>query len=34
MPLTDMKIKKANPAERNYRLADGEGLFVLVKANG
>ena len=34
MPLTDMKIKKANPAERNYKLADGEGLFVLVKANG
>lgn len=34
MPLTDMKIKKADPAERNYKLADGEGLFVLVKANG
>lgn len=34
MPLTDMKIKKANPAEKNYKLADGEGLFVLVKANG
>lgn len=34
MPLTDLKIKKANPAEKNYKLADGEGLFVLVKANG
>ena len=34
MPLTDMKIKKATPAEKNYKLADGEGLFVLVKANG
>lgn len=34
MPLTDMKIKKATPAEKNYKLAHGEGLFVLVKANG
>lgn len=34
MPLTDMKIRKANPTEKNYKLADGEGLFVLVKANG
>lgn len=34
MPLTDMKIKKAIPKEKDYKLTDGEGLFVLVKANG
>lgn len=34
MPLTDIKIKKAKPTEKNYKLADGEGLFVLVKTNG
>ena len=34
MALTDLKIKKAKVAAKAYKLADGNGLFVLVKPNG
>lgn len=34
MPLTDLKIKKAKNRDRPYKLADGNGLFFLVKPNG
>jgi integrase len=34
MALTDLKIKKAKPTAKAYKLADGGGLFVLVKPNG
>lgn len=34
MALTDTKIKNAKPAEKDYKLYDERGLFVLVKANG
>ncbi|MPV86880.1 tyrosine-type recombinase/integrase [Ostreibacterium oceani] len=34
MPLSDLQIKKAKPAEKKYKLNDGHGLFLLVKPNG
>jgi len=34
MPLTDTGIKKAKPAEKPYKLADGGGLYLLVGSNG
>ncbi len=34
MVLTDTKIKRAKPAEKDYKLSDGKGLYLLVKANG
>lgn len=34
MALTDTKVKNAKPAEKDYKLYDERGLFVLVKANG
>lgn len=32
--LTDLEIKQAAPTDKNYKLVDGEGLYVLVKKNG
>jgi integrase len=32
--LTDVALRKAKPAEKDYRLADGGGLALLVRANG
>jgi hypothetical protein len=34
IPLTDTEIKKAKPADKDYKLFDGGGLFMLVKTNG
>jgi hypothetical protein len=34
MALSDIKIRKAKPKERPYKLADGGGLFVLVTPTG
>lgn len=34
MPLTDTKIKAAKERDRNYKLADGEGLYLLVRSSG
>lgn len=34
MPLTDIKVKTAKPTEKAYKLADGGGMFLLVKPNG
>lgn len=34
MALTDLKIKKAKPEEKSYKLGDGGGLFLLVNPNG
>lgn len=34
MALTDVAIKKAKAAERDYKLADGKGLHLLVTASG
>ena len=33
-PLTDTKIKTSKPKEKDYKLSDGQGLFLLVKTNG
>lgn len=32
-PLTDTELKKARPAEKEYKLSDGEGLFLVIKPN-
>jgi integrase len=34
LPLTDMKVQKAKPAEKEYKLSDGGGLFLLVTPSG
>ncbi len=34
MKLTDKQIKAAQPAEKPYKLADGQGMFLLVDTNG
>jgi hypothetical protein len=35
MPVsTDAEIRNAKPAERPYKLAVGDGLFVLIQPNG
>lgn len=34
MPLTDVAIKAAKPADKEYLLSHGEGLFLRVKPNG
>ncbi|MCA3858226.1 MAG: DUF4102 domain-containing protein, partial [Burkholderia sp.] len=33
-PLTEMQIRKAKPAKKPYRLADGKGLYLEVMPNG
>jgi integrase len=33
-PLTDKGIKQAKPADKDYKLFDGGGLFLLIKTNG
>lgn len=33
-PLTNTEIEKAKPKDKKYSLADGSGLFLLVKPNG
>ena len=32
--LNDSKIRQAKPAERQYKLTDSNGLYLLVKPNG
>lgn len=34
MPLTDIKVKTAKPMDKAYKLADGGGMYLLVKPNG
>ena len=34
MSLTDLKIKSAKPYNKQYKLSDGDGLFLLVHSNG
>ncbi len=33
-PLTEIEIKRAKPKEKDFTLADGKGLQLLIKANG
>jgi hypothetical protein len=30
MPLTDLQVKNAIPKEKNYKLSDGAGLYLLI----
>ncbi len=32
--LTDMKVRSAKPGPKNYKLANGGGLYLLVKTGG
>lgn len=34
MPLKDLEIKNAKPAERAYKLFDGGGMYLLVQPTG
>ena len=34
MTLTNTQIKSAKPSSRDYRLADGQGMYLLIKQNG
>jgi len=34
MLLTDMKVKSAKPAEKQYKLSDGKGLYLLILPSG
>lgn len=34
MPLTDIKVKNAKLADKQYKLTDGEGMYLLVHPNG
>ena len=34
MPLTDIAVKQAKPQDKNFKLSDAGGLFLLVKPNG
>ncbi len=34
MALTDVQVKTAKPREKDYKLTDGDGLFLLVAATG
>lgn len=34
MPLTDLAARKAKPGPRDYKMADGKGLTLLVRPNG
>ena len=34
MPLTELQAKNSKPRDRAYKVADGEGLFLLVQPNG
>jgi hypothetical protein len=34
MPLTDREVKQAKPKDKDYKLFDSGGLFLLVRTNG
>ena len=34
MPLTDVQVRGAKPREKPFKLADGDGLYLLVQPNG
>lgn len=34
MSLTDIKVRNAKPTDKQYKLADGEGMYLLVHPNG
>lgn len=34
MPLTDVQVRAAKPREKPFKLADGDGLYLLIQPNG
>jgi hypothetical protein len=34
MSLTDIQVKTAKPQEKDYKLTDGDGMYLLVAATG
>lgn len=34
MPLSDVKIKNAKPRDKDYKLSDEKGLYLLIRSNG
>src|SRR3990167_6722752 len=32
--LTDIKVRTVKPREKSYKIADGKGLFLVIKPNG
>ena len=34
MPLIDIKVKTAKPKDKDYKLSDEKGLFLLIKKTG
>ncbi len=34
MKLTDTKIRQAKSKDKDYKISDGHGLYLLVKKNG
>ena len=34
MPLSPLQVKNAKPAEKPYKLSDGDGLYLLVQPTG
>ncbi len=34
MALVNSQIKRATPRDTDYKMADGEGMYLLVKKNG
>ena len=34
MPLTDLQVKNTKPKEKNYKLSDGAGLYLLITPSG
>lgn len=34
LPLTDLQVKNAKPREKEYKLSDGNGLYLLVTPTG
>ena len=34
MALTAIQVKEAKPSDKDHKLSDGEGMYLLVKKNG
>ncbi len=34
MPLTDIAIKNAKPKDKQYKISDTDGMFLLIPPNG
>lgn len=34
MPLTDLEVRQSKPRDKDYKLSDAKGLYLLVKTSG